>query len=325
MNKPFFAALCALAFSGPTFAVYPEKPITLVVPFAAGGPTDKTARDLAAALKKPLGGAVIVIDNRGGAGGTLAAAHVARAPSDGYTLMIHHIGMATAPALYKGRLSFNVQDDFTYLGMVQEVPMTLVSRTTLPASNLGELLTWIRATKGSASLANSGVGSASHLCGLLFTSMAKLDMVTVPYKGTAPAMNDVVAGQVDMVCDQSTNTTEQIIGGKVKAFGVTTKQRVAAKALRDVPSLDEGGVKGFDMTSWLGLYAPKGTPAVFTQRIMDALAVALRDPEFIARQEAVGARVITDNRVTPEGHKRFVASEIQRWTPIINAAGQYAE
>ncbi|MGY4831804.1 tripartite tricarboxylate transporter substrate-binding protein (plasmid) [Sphaerotilaceae bacterium SBD11-9] len=325
MKKALLAASAAIIVSAPALAVYPERPITLVVPFAAGGPTDKTARDLAEALRKPLGGAVIVIENKGGGGGTIAATQVARAPSDGYTLMIHHIGMATAPALFRNTLPFKVLEDFTYLGMVQEVPMTLVSRKDLPASNVAELLAWVRAKKGGATLANSGIGSASHLCGLLFMSMAKLDMVTVPYKGTAPAMNDVLAGHVDMVCDQSTNTTEFIAPGKVKAFGVTTKQRVAAKALRDVPSLDEAGLKGFDMTSYLGLYAPKGTPAVFTQRLMAALAVAMRDPEFIARQEAVGARIITDARVTPEGHKRFIASEIERWTPIIKAAGQYAD
>jgi len=310
--------------SGAARADFPEKTVTFVVPFAAGGPTDKVARDLAEAMRKPLG-ATIVIENVGGAGGTLGATKVARAPADGYTLLLHHIGMATAPALYRN-LPFKVLDDFEYLGMINEVPMTLIGRPTLPANNYAELQKWLEANKGKINLANAGIGAASHLCGLLFQSALKLDMTTVPYKGTAPAMNDLLGGQVDIMCDQTTNTTGQIEGGKVKAYAVTTKARLANPvALSKLPTLDESGVKGFDVTIWHALYAPKGTPKPVLDKINAALKVALKDPEFQKHMLQLGAVVVADARVNPADHKRFVDAEIHKWTPIIKAAGQYAD
>ena len=210
-------ALVLAALAAPALAEYPDKPVTIVVPFTAGGPTDKVARDLAEALRKPLGGQSVIIENVGGAGGTLGAAKVARAAPDGYTLLLHHIGMSTAPALYR-TLPYKTLDDFEYLGMVNEVPMTLIGRSTLPANNYAELLKWMEANKGKINLANAGLGAASHLCGLLLQSTLKIDMQTVPYKGTAPAMNDLLGGQVDIMCDQTTNTTGQIEAGKVKAL-----------------------------------------------------------------------------------------------------------
>jgi tripartite-type tricarboxylate transporter receptor subunit TctC len=315
------ALACA---SGSAWADYPEKTVTFVVPFAAGGPTDKVARDLAEAMRKPLG-ATIVIENVGGAGGTLGATKVARAPADGYTLLLHHIGMATAPALYRN-LPFKVLDDFEYLGMINEVPMTLIGRPTLPANNYAELQKWLEANKGKINLANAGIGAASHLCGLLFQSALKLDMTTVPYKGTAPAMNDLLGGQVDIMCDQTTNTTGQIEGGKVKAFAVTTKSRlVNPVSLSKLPTLDESGVKGFDVTIWHALYAPKGTPKPVLDKINAALKVALKDPEFQKHMVQLGAVVVADARVNPADHKKFVDAEIHKWTPIIKAAGQYAD
>ncbi|WP_348751491.1 tripartite tricarboxylate transporter substrate-binding protein, partial [uncultured Aquincola sp.] len=213
-----------MAVSAAVFAQYPTKPVTIVVPFTAGGPTDKVARDLAEALRKPLGG-TIIIENVGGAGGTLGAAKVAKAAPDGYTLLLHHIGMATAPALYRS-LPYKTLDDFEYLGLINEVPMTLIGRPSLPANNYAELVKWLEQNKGKVNLANAGLGAASHLCGLLFQSTLKIDMTTVPYKGTAPAMNDVLGGQVDIMCDQTTNTSGQIEAGKVKAFAVTTPHRL---------------------------------------------------------------------------------------------------
>jgi tripartite-type tricarboxylate transporter receptor subunit TctC len=301
-----------------------DKPITLIVPFTAGGPTDRVARDLAEALRKPLGGATVLVDNAAGAGGSIGANKVAKATADGHTLLLTHIGMATMPTLVRN-VPFKVESDFEYLGLVNDVPMTLLGRPTLPASNFKELTAWINQNKGKINLGNAGVGSASHLCGLLFQTAMKVDMTAVPYKGTAPAMTDLIGGQIDLMCDQSTNTTSQIEGKKVKAYGVTTPKRLTTPALKDLPTLQEVGMKDFSVTIWHGLYAPKGTPADVQKKINDALKVALKDPDFIKKQEGLGAVVVADNRVEPAEHKKFVAAEIAKWSPIIKAAGVYAD
>jgi tripartite-type tricarboxylate transporter receptor subunit TctC len=314
----------AALFATAARADYPDKPITIVVPFAAGGPTDKVARDLAEALRKPLGGQSIIIENVGGAGGTLGAARVAKATPDGYTILVHHIGMSTAPSLYR-KMPYDTLGDFEYLGMINEVPMTLVGRPSLPAKNYAELKTWLEANKGKINLANAGLGAASHLCGLLFQSTLKIEMQTVPYKGTGPAMTDLLGGQVDLMCDQTTNTTGQIESKAIKAYAVTTTKRLTTPALKDLPTLDESGLKGFNVSIWHGMYAPKGTPKAVTDKINAALKMALKDPDFIKREEALGAVVITDNRTDGAEHKKFVDAEMKKWGPIIKAAGQYAD
>lgn len=321
MKKILLACVAALS-AGAAWADYPDKPVTIVVPFAAGGPTDKVARDLAEALRKPLG-ATIIIENVGGAGGTLGATKVSKASPDGYTLLLHHIGMSTSPALYRN-LQYKTLDDFEYLGLVNEVPMTLIARPSLPATSYPELLKWINANQGKINLANAGLGSASHLCGLLYMSTLKVDMTTVPYKGTGPAMTDLIGGQVDIMCDQTTNTTSQIDGGKVKAYAVTTPKRLGGN-LAKLPTLDESGMKGFNVTIWHGMYAPKGTPKAVLEKINTALKAALKDADFHKREEALGAVIVTDGRVNPAEHKKFVADEIAKWTPVIKAAGQYAD
>ena len=317
-------ALAGLVAAVPAFAAYPEKPITIVVPFAAGGPTDKVARDLAEVLRKGLNNQTLVIENVGGAGGTLGAAKVAKAAPDGYTLLLHHIGMSTAPGLYR-KLPYKVLDDFEYLGIVNDVPMTLVGRANLPASNYGELVKWLEANKGKINLANAGLGAASHLCGLLLQQALKTEMTTVPYKGTAPAMTDLLGGQVDIMCDQTTNTSTQIAAGKIKAFAVTTTERLTTPGLDKLLTLDESGLKGFNVTIWHGLYAPKGTPKAALDAVNAALKSALKDPEFIKRQEALGAVVAADARVNPAEHKKFVEAETAKWGAAIKAAGQYAD
>jgi tripartite-type tricarboxylate transporter receptor subunit TctC len=326
MRKLLQASTLALlsGVTGLACAVYPEKSVTLVVPFAAGGPTDKVARDLAEVLRKGLNNQTVVIENVGGAGGTLGAAKVAKANPDGYTLLLHHIGMATAPALYR-KLPYKVEDDFEYLGMVNEVPMTLIGRPTLPAATYPELVRWLEANKGKINLANAGLGAASHLCGLLFQQSLTIDMTTVPYKGTAPAMTDLLGGQVDLLCDQTTNTTPQIAAGKVRAFAVTSNKRLTTPALAGLPTLESQGLKGFNVSIWHGLYAPRGTPKTVIDTINTALRSALKDPEFIKHQEALGAVIITDGRLAPAEHKKFVESEIAKWGPAIKAAGQYAD
>jgi tripartite-type tricarboxylate transporter receptor subunit TctC len=322
--KKLMAALATATLSLSALAAFPDKPVTIVVPFAAGGPTDKVARDLGVVLSKHLNNQTVVIENVGGAGGTLGAAKVAKAAPDGYTVLLHHIGMATSPSLYR-KMPYDTLGDFEYLGLVNDVPMTIVGRPTLPANNMGELVKWLEANKGKINLANAGLGAASHLCGLLFQQSLKIDMTTVPYKGTGPAMTDLMGGQVDVMCDQTTNTSAQIEGGKVKGYAVTSPKRLTTPALAKLPTLDESGMKGFNVSIWHGMYAPKGTPKPIQDQLNAALRKALADPEFIKRQEALGAVVVTDARLGQAEHKRFVEAEINKWGPVIKAAGQYAD
>lgn len=305
------------------WADFPEKPVTLVVPFAAGGPSDKIARDLAEALRKPLGQTVIV-DNAAGAGGTIGSAKVARATPDGYTLLVHHIGMATSPALYR-KLSFKVPEDFEFLGLINEAPSVLIGKPGLEANNFADLRKWITSNGGKVNLANAGLGSASHLCGLIFQSALKTSMTSVPYKGTAPAMTDLIGGQVDLMCEQATNAVPQIEGKKVKVYGVSSLQRLQIPALKDVPTLSEAGLKDFNVQVWHGLYAPRGTPPAVIAKLNGALRAALKDPELIRRQEALGLTVVKDDRLDPVGHRKFVEAETARWSKVIKDAGEYAD
>ncbi len=324
--KAFGVLMAAvLSASGVQASDFPvkDKPVTIVVPFAAGGPTDRVARDLAEAMRKPLG-ATLVVENAAGAGSSIGSNKVAKAAPDGHTILLNHIAMATMPSLLRN-IPFKVETDFEYLGMINDVPMTLITKPTMPASNFKELTGWINQNKGKINLGNAGVGSASHLCGLLLQNALQVDMTTVPYKGTAPAMTDLIGGQIDLMCDQTTNTTSQIEGKKVKAFGVTTSKRLTTPALKDLPTLEESGLKGFQVTIWHGLYAPKGTPADVQAKINAALKTALKDPEFIKKQEGLGAVVVVDKRVEPAEHKKFVAAEIAKWSPVIKAAGVYAD
>ena len=320
------AAATAIFANAQTFPG--TKPITLVVPFAAGGPTDRVARDLAEAMRKSMGGgANFVVENVNGAGGTIGAAKVAKATPDGHTLLLHHIGMAAAPGLYR-KLSYKVLDDFEFLGMINEVPMTIIGKPQLAANNYRDLENYIRTNAGKLNIAHAGLGSASHLCGLMWQAAinAKEPMTTIPFSGTAPAMNALVGGQVDMMCDQTTNTAGQIEAGRVKAYAVTTAKPLSAnKLLKDYPTLRDMGLKGFDLTIWHGLYAPKGTPPAVLTQINTALKLALKDPDFIKKEEGLGAVVVTDKRVEPAAHKAFVAAEINKLKPVIDAAGKYAD
>ena len=326
----FFSAAAGLAVvlvSGSACAQdYPaaNKTITFVLPYAAGGPTDKAARDLAQSMSKALGGHSIVIDNAAGASGSIGTNKVAKAPADGYTLLFTHIAQATLVSFFR-QLPYSVEKDFEYLGLVSENPMNLIGRPNLPANNMAELIAWAQNNKGKINISNAGPGSASHLCGMLFQSTLKVDMTSVPYKGTAPAMTDLIGGQVDLMCDQTTTTIPQIEGKKVKSFAVTTATRLSSPALKDMPTMQEAGLKDFTVTIWQGLYAPKGTPAPVLKKLNDALKVAVKDPEFIRKQDAGGASVIHDPRNDPTGHKAFVLSEMAKWAPIIKAAGVYAD
>ena len=329
MKRLLVLAAAAVSLFAANAQTFPgTKPISLVVPFAAGGPTDRVARDLAEAMRKSMGGgANFVVENVNGAGGTIAATKVAKAVADGHTLLLHHIGMASAPALYR-KLQYKPLEDFEFLGMINEVPMTLIGKPQLEANNYRDFENYIRANAGKLNIAHAGLGSASHLCGLMWQSAinAKEAMTTIPFGGTAPAMNALVGGQVDLMCDQTTNTTGQIEAGRVKVFAVTTAKPLSGnKLLKDVPTLQEMGLKKFDLTIWHGLYAPKGTPPAVLAQINTALKLALKDPDFIRKQEGLGAGVIADKRVEPAAHKAFVASELAKLKPVIEAAGKFAD
>ncbi len=300
---------------------YPTKPITLVVPFAAGGPTDIVARTLAVTMGKTLG-QTVVVENKLGAGGTLAAGYVAKASPDGYTFLIHHNGMSTAPALYR-KLAFNPMTDFEYVSQAVDVPMTLLGRKDLPAKNMQELSAYVKANAKSINLANAGLGAVSHLCGMLFQQAMAADLTTVPFSGTAPALNALLGGQVDLLCDQTTQTTQHIKAGTVKLYGVTTKQRI--RALPDAPTLTEGGLKDFEVIVWHGIYAPKGTPAAVVDKFGAAVRAALKDPAFAARMADLGAEIVPESKQTPEGLRTWLQSEINKWGPVIRSAGVYAD
>ncbi|HET7366409.1 MAG TPA: tripartite tricarboxylate transporter substrate binding protein BugD [Burkholderiales bacterium] len=314
------AIAAAVAASSAMAQQYPTHPVSLLVPFAPG-PTDTVARVIAQSMSKPLGQS-IVIENKPSAGGILAPELVKNAKPDGYTILIHHIGMATIPFLYR-QLRFNPLTDFEYIGLINDVPMTLIGRQNLPPKDFKELLDYIKKNKDKVSLANAGIGAASHLCGMLFMSAIQTDLLTVPYKGTGPAMNDLLGGQVDLLCDQTTNTTSQIKGGKVKVYAVTTKARVPS--LPDVPTLDQQGLKGFEVSIWHGLYAPKGTPKAAMDKLVAALQQGVKDPAVKQRFAELGATTYPPEKATPVALQAQVKAEMDKWGPLIKKAGVYAD
>ena len=312
----------ALAAAAGVFAQdYPNKQVVVVVPFAAGGPTDTLARNLGVTLTNSLK-QQITIDNAAGAGGTIGINKVAKAKNDGYTLLLMHIGMSTSPTLYR-KLPYDTMNDFEFIGQVADVPMTLIAKTALPPDNLKGLIAYIKQNKDKLNLANAGLGAASHLCGLLFMSAIQSDITTIPYSGTAPAMVAMMSGQVDLMCDQTTNTTNQINTGRVKVYGVTSKTRVAA--LKFVPTLNEAGLKNFEVVVWHGLYAPKGTPKPILDKLVASLQAAVQDATFTSRLADLGAVPVPVAKANPEALRTHLQAEIKKWDPIIKKAGQYAD
>jgi tripartite-type tricarboxylate transporter receptor subunit TctC len=300
---------------------YPSKVISLIIPFAAGGPTDTVGRLLAQAMGASLKQQIIV-ENVAGAGGTIGAARVARATPDGHTIFLHHIGHSTAPALYR-KLPYDTIRDFEPIGLVTDVPMTLVAKKDFSAKDVRELLAYVKDNKTKVTLGNAGLGSVSHLCGMLFMSTIETDLTTVPYKGTGPAMNDLLGGQIDLLCDQTTNTTSQIKAEKIKVYGVTLKKRVPS--LPNVPTLHEAGLPGFEIAAWHGLYAPKGTPKPVIDKLATALQAALKDGTVKARFAELGTEPVSDDRATPDALRAHLKAEIDKWGPIIKKAGVYAD
>lgn len=300
---------------------YPTKPVTLVVPFAAGGPTDVTARLIASAMTKPLGQPV-VIENKLGAGGTIAGNYVAKAAPDGYTFLIHHNGMGTAPALYR-KLPYNPLTDFEYVSQVMDVPMTLIGRKDLPPKDFKALAAYLKTNGDKVNIAHAGLGAVSHLCSVLLRQAIGAEATTIPFSGTGPAMNALLGGQVDLLCDQTTSTTPHIKAGNVKLYGVTTTSRI--KTLPDVPTLAEQGLPGFQMVVWHGVYAPKGTPKEAVEKFGAALRAALKDPAVSNKLAELGAIIVAEDKQTPAGLQTWLQQETLRYGPVIKAAGQFAD
>jgi len=322
MIKRLLAGLAAALFAAAAAAQdYPTHTISIVVPFAAGGPTDTVTRLVAQSMTKTLGQTVIV-ENVAGAGGTIGVEKVAKAKPDGYTLLLMHIGISTSPSLYRN-LRYDPTKELDPVGLVTNVPMTVIANKDFPPKDMKELIAYVKANKDKVTYANAGVGAASHLCGMLLMTAMQTDVTTVPYKGTAPAMIDILGGQVNFMCDQTTNTTPQIKGGKVKAYAVTTKQRL--KTMPDVPTVDESGLKGFEVTVWHGIWAPHGTPKPIIDKLAKALQAALRDPAIVARFAELGTEPVPQEQATPAALGAHLKSEIAKWAPIIKKAGIYAD
>lgn len=321
MKHLVLSIAAALVAASASAQQYPTRNISMIVPFAAGGPTDTVARVLGQAMGKPLG-QTIIVENRPSAGGILGPEQVKNAKPDGYTILIHHIGMATTPTLYR-QLRYNPLTDFEYIGLVNEVPMTIVAKPTMQAKDLKEFLAYIKANKDKVNYANAGIGAASHLCGMLFMSAIQTDLQTIPYKGTGPAMNDLIGGQVDFMCDQTTSTTSHIKAGKVKAYGLTASKRVSS--LPDLPTLEEQGLKGANVAIWHGLYAPKGTPKPVIDKLVSSMQEALKDQTVNQRFTELGAVTFPVNQQTPQALQAHLKAEIEKWAPLIKKAGQYAD
>ena len=300
---------------------YPTKPIIMIVPAAAGGPTDTLTRVLAQAMSETLKQQMI-IENVGGAGGTIGITRAAKAKPDGYTLLLYHVGMATSPALYR-KLQYDTLNDFDYVGQVADVPMMLIAKKATPSTNFAEFLSYAKANKDKLTYANAGLGSASYLCGILFMSAIDASFTMVPYKGTGPAMNDLIGGQVDFMCDQTTNTVPQIKSGNVKAYGVTTAARLAS--MPEMPTLNEQGLKGFDLVVWNGVFAPKGIPKAAQEKLVAALQTAVQAPAFRTRLADLGAEPVPVSKANPGSLGALLKAEVDKWGPIIRKTGTFAD
>jgi putative tricarboxylic transport membrane protein len=316
VNRASALLLATLCWSTASAQDYPARPITIIVPFAAGGPSDVLARNLGSTMSATLK-QQIIIENVGGAV-PLGIARASRAQPDGYTVLVTHVGIATAPFLYR-RLPYDTINDFEPIGRVADVPMTLVANKTLPPNNLNDFIDYAKANRDKLTYGHAGAGSSSHLCGLLFMSAIGTEFTTVPYKGNAPVMNDLLGGQIDFTCDQTTNTTQQINGGTVKVYGVTSKTRVPS--LPQLPTLDEQGMTGFEVVIWYGLWAPKGTPKAALDKLNGALRTAVQDQTFNSRMADLGAFPAPLANAAPEPLRAHLKSEIETWGPIIKKAG----
>lgn len=314
-------AAASMATATAALAAYPDKPITMVVPYATGGSTDVIARLLAEAMTRDLNQQVLV-DNAGGAGGTIGTAKVVRAPNDGYTVLLHNMGIATAPSLYP-KLTFDVTKDLAPISLAGDVPMILVRNKDFAPATVADLIKYMKAKPGEVRFSHAGVGATSHLCAMLFNQTAHTTATMIPYRGTGPALQDLIAGNVDLICDQPVATGPHVASGMLKAYAMATKARVPQ--LPNVPTFAESGLPGFELAVWHGLYAPKGTSPAIVNRLNLALRHALVDPNVVKRFQEMGVVVPVDSRLTPQALSTQTAAEIKKWAPVIKAAGDKAE
>lgn len=321
MRLIMIVAVLASAIGPVAAQDYPARPINIIVPGAAGGPTDTIARVTAQAMSKILG-QTITIENAGGGGGTIGTGRVVRADPDGYTLLVYHVGLSTAATLYR-KLPYDTKSAFAPIGLVTAAPMTIIGRSDLEPNTLQELIAYLKSRAPTPTIGNAGIGSAAHLCGMLFMSEMQVKLTPVPYRGTAPVMSDLIGKQIDLSCDQATNTTNPILQKQVKGYAVTTRTRL--KSLPDLPTADEAGLKGFELAVWHGVFAPKGTPPAVVAKLSAALKAALKDPELVKRFGDINTEPMAEDKATPEAAQQTLLSEIERWAPIIKAAGQYAD
>ncbi|WP_424753186.1 tripartite tricarboxylate transporter substrate binding protein BugD [Methylobacterium sp.] len=320
---PIFAALLMTTAAGAAFAQsdYPNRPITIIVPHAAGGPTDTVSRLIAESMTRSLG-ETLVVENAGGAGSTVGAARAARAEPDGYTLMINHVAQASSGSLYR-KLAFDPDADFDGVGLITDVPMTVVARKDFEPTDIASYIAWVKEHGDEVLYGHAGVGSASHLCGMLLMDALDVKMTTVPYKGTGPAMTDLLGGQIDTMCDQTTNTIPQMTSGAIKGYAVTTPERI--EVLPDLPTLQEAGLEGFEMTVWHGMFAPAGTPPEILEKLSGALQVALQDPKVIERFAQLGTTPVPVEEATPAALDAHLAAEIAKWKSVVAKAGEFAD
>lgn len=315
LAAPFLLAAGAARGQG---AAFPSRSVTIVVPYAAGGPTDVITRLVAEGMTKDLGVAVVA-ENVTGAGGTLGAYRVAQARPDGHTLLMHHIGHATHATIYR-RLPYDVEASFAPLGLVSDAAMTLIARPDFPVDDLAGLMAMIKERGERLNLAHSG--GANHLCGLLIQSAAGAEMTPVVFRGSAPAITEIMAGRVDMMCDQATNTVPYIRDHRIKAYAMTLDRRAAGL---DLPTTAELGQPGIVMSTWHGLYAPAGTPEEVQVRLNRALRAALAEEKLRARFAELVTEVARPEQLERDFHRRHLAAEVSRWRPIIQAANAYAD
>ncbi|HEY4982848.1 MAG TPA: tripartite tricarboxylate transporter substrate-binding protein [Pseudolabrys sp.] len=319
MKKLIFAAMAMAMLAGSVTAngqAYPSKPITIIVPFAAGGPTDALARVLADRMRQPLG-QTIVIENVTGAGGTLGVARAVRSAPDGYTLSIGHLGTHVVNgAIYP--LNFDLVNDLDPLAMVASNPMMIVSKNAVPAKNLKELIAWIKANDGKVSAGTAGAGSGAHFSGVYFEQLIGVKLQFVPYRGTGPALQDLVAGQIDVIVDQASNSLPQVQAGTIRAYGITADKRLPAA--KDIPTVDEAGLPGFYISLWSALWVPKGTPKDIVAKLNAAVVEALADPGVQKRFADVGLEVPPRAKQTPEALAAHQQAEVKKWWPMIKAA-----
>ena len=318
-KKPL--ACGALAMTSMLAAAFPTRPVTIVVPYAAGGSTDVLARVLAEALTRDLGQAVIV-ENVGGAGGTIGTTKVVRASNDGHTVLLHNMGIATAPALHNN-LPFDVAKDLEPISLVGDVPMILVRNKDFAPTTVTDLIAQMKAKPGHVKFSHAGIGATSHLCAMLITQTTGTTVTMVPYRGTGPALQDLVAGNVDLICDQPVATGPHIKSGALKAYAMATKERIPT--MPEVPTFAESGMPGFELAVWHGIYAPKGTSVLKIQRLNTALRSALRDPAVVRRFTDMGVTIPTADRLQPQILSAHTTTEINRWASVIKAAGVKAE